>query len=103
MNKKTLVFTAIFVMVGVFALGTYFQKTSEVEAGAKLASENNDAFERDHAVTLGSPDAKVTLVEFFDPACEACKAFYPFVKEMLAQQPGQIKTCTALRAIPSGC
>ncbi len=78
-------------MALVFALGAYLQKSSEAEAGAKLASENNDAFVRDYAVTLGSPDAKVTLVEFFDPACEACKAFYPFVKEMLAQHPGKLR------------
>ncbi|MFS8328883.1 thioredoxin domain-containing protein, partial [Vreelandella titanicae] len=32
---------------------------------------------RSHSPILGREDAPVTIVEFFDPACEACRAFYP--------------------------
>ncbi|MEN3365112.1 MAG: hypothetical protein V7606_2386 [Burkholderiales bacterium] len=28
------------------------------------------------------------IVEFLDPACESCRAFYPFVKELMAAHPG---------------
>lgn len=45
---------------------------------------------RDHALTLGSKDAKVTIVEFFDPACEACRTFYPLVKNQLEQYDGKV-------------
>ena len=72
-------------------VGTYYVKSSQVENVSKLANENNEPFVRDYAVAMGSEEARVTLVEFFDPACEACKAFYPFVKNMLAQYPGQLK------------
>ena len=41
--------------------------------------------------TLGPPDAKVQVVEFLDPACEGCRAFYPIVKEILAQNPGKVR------------
>jgi protein-disulfide isomerase len=44
-----------------------------------------------HAQTLGPADAKVHIVEFLDPACEACRAFYPFVKQLMAANPGKIK------------
>jgi len=40
---------------------------------------------------LGPADAKVEIVEFFDPACETCRRFYPFVKEMLAAHPERIR------------
>ncbi len=91
MNKKIIVLGSIFIMVVVFAFGTYYTKNTQVENISKLANENDEPFVRDYAVTLGSEDAKVTLVEFFDPACEACKAFYPFVKNMLSQYPGKLK------------
>lgn len=41
--------------------------------------------------TLGPADAKVQMVEFLDPACEGCRAFYPIVKEILAQNPGKLR------------
>lgn len=46
--------------------------------------------ERFHSPTLGRQDAPVTIVEFFDPACEACRAFHPIVKQIMAQHPDQI-------------
>ena len=41
--------------------------------------------------TLGSVDAAVTLVEFLDPECESCRAAYPIVKQLLADNEGQIR------------
>ena len=46
---------------------------------------------RPHAPTLGPANAKVHLVEFLDPACEACRAFYPVVKQLIAENPGKIR------------
>lgn len=41
--------------------------------------------------SIGNASAKVTIVEFFDPACEACKAFYPIVKEILSRHPDDVR------------
>lgn len=46
---------------------------------------------RSHSITLGNPQAKVHLVEFLDPACETCAAFYPFVKKLMAEHPDRIR------------
>ena len=33
----------------------------------------------------------MTIVEFIDPACETCRAFYPMVKAMIAANPDKIR------------
>lgn len=44
-----------------------------------------------HSPTLGDPNAKVHIVEFFDPACGTCRDFYPFVKSLMEAHPGRIR------------
>ncbi len=46
---------------------------------------------RPHSPIIGAEDAPVTIVEFFDPACEACKAFHPRVKQILAAFPRETR------------
>jgi protein-disulfide isomerase len=40
---------------------------------------------------FGPQGAPVTIVEFFDPACETCRAFYPIVKNLMAQYPNDVR------------
>jgi protein-disulfide isomerase len=47
---------------------------------------------------MGPLDAKVTIVEFFDPACGTCSAFYPFVKKLMNDNPGKVNL--VLRYLP---
>src|SRR5690606_17565694 len=44
-----------------------------------------------HSPVVGPADAPVTLVEFFDPACEGCAAFYPTLKSVLAEFPRDVR------------
>lgn len=46
---------------------------------------------RPDSATLGPADAKVTLVEFYDPECEACASFAPTVKQILKDYEGRIR------------
>lgn len=46
---------------------------------------------REHSPVVGPRDAPVTIVEFFDPSCEACRAFYPIVKRIMAQYPNDVR------------
>lgn len=64
---------------------------------ARKAGERPELL-REHAPALGDPAAKVHIVEFLDPACETCAAFYPLVKQMLADNPGRIRL--SLRHVP---
>lgn len=40
---------------------------------------------------LGKTDAPVTIVEFLDPECESCRAFFPIVKDVLAQNGDNVR------------
>ena len=53
---------------------------------------------RFHSPTFGDPAAKVEIVEFFDPACEACRAMYPFVKKLMEEHRGRVRL--TLRYVP---
>lgn len=57
---------------------------------------------RFYSPTLGPANAKVHLVEFLDPACEGCRAFYPFVKAILAEYPNRVRLYIRYAAIHKG-
>lgn len=46
---------------------------------------------RMHSPVFGPQGAPVTIVEFFDPACETCRAFYPIVKRLMEQYPNDVR------------
>ncbi len=91
MNKKYLVAAAGVILVALFAAAAVVynkQKADKITAETKKHASN---LERDYSPTLGNADAKVTLVEFYDPACGTCRAFHPFVKELMALHRGKIR------------
>lgn len=38
-----------------------------------------------HSISKGSETARVTIVEFLDPECEACAAMHPYAKKVLKE------------------
>ena len=90
--KKNFVLIGSIVLVAVmFALGLFAFQGKKAEESMALASKNAAQLVQFHSPTLGAADAKVTLVEFFDPSCEACRAFYPLVKSILEENKGKVK------------
>jgi protein-disulfide isomerase len=81
----------VLVLILAFMLGSSYYKGKQAENIDFLAQENAELFVRSHSQTLGSDDAKVYLIEFMDPACETCAAFFPFVKRIMDANPGKIK------------
>lgn len=89
MNKKLLVPVIGICLLFLIAIAAYMDQ-SRNGAGGSEATKQATALERYYSPTTGDINAKVTIVEFFDPACETCKAFHPFVKRMMAANPGKI-------------
>ena len=91
MKKQNIVIISAVCLVIVFVLGSYLYKSQQTRRIGFMAKENASTFVRDHSLIYGSDDAKIYIVEFFDPACETCAAFYPRVKNLMAANPGKMK------------
>lgn len=89
--KNALLAIASLALIFGFMFASSWYKDRQAEKTSFLAKENAATFIRGHSQTLGSDDAKVYIVEFMDPACETCAAFAPFVRQMMAANPGKIK------------
>ncbi|MFJ5536322.1 DsbA family protein [Vreelandella titanicae] len=63
----------------------------QAEAASEDAGQAESSLVRSHSPILGLQEAPVTIVEFFDPACEACRAFYPLTKSILETYPEQVQ------------
>jgi protein-disulfide isomerase len=61
------------------------------EVAGPAVSGQDDTYVRPHSPVIGKADARVTLVEFFDPSCEACRAFHPILGQILARHPEDLR------------
>jgi len=89
-SRRSVVFGILIALLAIVGVSYLFgskstQPSDGGDAGrtAALASQQSP--------TLGEAAAKVHIVEFLDPACETCAAFYPLVKQVLAQNAGKIR------------
>jgi len=103
MNKKQITVVAIaLVAAALFGIGAglYQQRVNDQQA---LTANNNLALiTRADAPTFGPTTAKVSIVEFFDPACETCRAFYPMVKAFVKDNPGRVKAVIRYAPLHAG-
>lgn len=93
MDRRWIVGGAAATVAAAFAGGfVYYRRSTaqEAQATAKTVSESLK-IARLGAPIFGGATAKVEIVEFFDPACEACKAFYPVVKQIINASFGRVK------------
>ena len=95
MNRRTLVIGASALGLVAFGGGAFVRnrrRQAEAEAAvAEAPAVNGDLLVRDYSPSFGPADAPVTLVEFFDPSCEACRAYHPVVQEIRRQFPTQVR------------
>ena len=121
MTRKHLVLAFLVLAAFVFAAGGYLYNSNKAaqpsapvitqiikdgeKQGAQTAAPTKAAqgqLERDYSPTYGPDNAKVTIVEFLDPACEACRAFFPFVKKILEAKPDEIRLVVRYAAFHQG-
>jgi protein-disulfide isomerase len=107
MNSKKITVAALVAIVLVFfflGMNAYQKRVqqSQAEKVSQVVSQSNQPADgqtkpidnrlvRFHSPVFGPSTAPVTIVEFFDPACETCRAFYPIVKNILAQYPNDVR------------
>ena len=99
MNRRFGVILTGLLAIGAFAGGaTVYSSSFAEESATKAATVRADVFVRPHSPIIGPKTAPVTIVEFFDPSCEACRAFSPGVKQVLAAYPKDVRL--VLRYLP---
>lgn len=99
MNRKSLVLSVLVLGLAGFALAAWFAtRPAPVAQSASVPAEQAEALLRPYSPILGPEQAPVTIVEFFDPACEACRAFYPVVKDIMAEHGDAVRL--AIRYTP---
>ncbi|MBO9456620.1 thioredoxin domain-containing protein [Paracoccus sp. R12_1] len=95
MNRRTLLIGASTLALAAFAGGAVvLTRRREVEAEAAAAGApavDPSLLIRAHSPSFGPADAPVTLVEFFDPSCEACRAYHPVVQDIRRQFPNEVR------------
>jgi protein-disulfide isomerase len=85
MSRKTLFISVAGLLLLVFAVAAVLYQQSASE------SHDQSVAEREGAPIKGPEDAKVTIVEFLDPACGTCRQFYPLVKKLIDRYPGKVR------------
>jgi protein-disulfide isomerase len=111
MNRRAIVvITAVLAVFG-FALASYFfsqpapvvpNRSAPAENIAASSTAEGNGLVRPNSPVLGPADARVTIVEFFDPACESCRAFYPIVKQIMAENPRTVRVVLRYAAFHDG-
>ncbi|MBL6430169.1 MULTISPECIES: DsbA family protein [Rhodobacterales] len=92
MNRRGLILSVLALGVAGFGGATWYAtRPGPVPEAAPVAPEMAEALIRSYSPVLGPEDAPVTIVEFFDPACEACRAFYPVVEAIMAEHGDAVR------------
>jgi protein-disulfide isomerase len=98
MNRRTFVLGAAALSVAAFGIGAgVYEQTTTSAALAVVAG-----LTRPHSPVIGPAEAKVTITEFFDPSCEACRAFYPIVKQIMDMHKGNVRLVMRYAAFHKG-
>ena len=90
MTKELKILIASIAIIAVCA-GALLWKTQKKEETSTATTPQIENLIRDFNHKSGPDSAKVKIVEFYDPECEACAAFYPYVKEVLDLHKDQVQ------------
>ena len=91
MKHKTIFIVALGALLVMFAFGTLLYNLINKDQATAVPDAKRAALVRSHSPAIGKVGAPVVIVEFFDPACGTCAAFYPRVKEIMAANPDRIR------------
>jgi protein-disulfide isomerase len=93
-NNKSFLIGAVVVaglVAAIFFLNRPANTPAQPAAAAGSFNFDPSLLIRPHSLVKGSDDAKVTMVEFMDPQCEACAAMHPIVKKLLKEYDGKVR------------
>jgi protein-disulfide isomerase len=89
--SKRVLAGVVVVLIAAFVLGSTWYRGRQAATAERAVAEGDAELIRPYSVTQGPASAPVTMVEFFDPECESCRAMYPIVKQVMAEFDGQVR------------
>lgn len=75
----------------IFGGALFFFNKNKEESASSLETTPSANLHREGTYSKGPADAKVTVVEFFDPECEGCAAFHPILQKIVGEYPNDVK------------
>lgn len=102
MNRRTAVIVISLLAIAGFVAAALLYKGNQPVPQAAAPVKVNGALVRFNAPSFGPANAPVTIVEFFDPSCESCRAFYPIVKQMMAKHPEDVRLVLRYKSLHVG-
>lgn len=84
MMKIIVAVLIILAIPGFALLGKFLSGTSSISDTKRIELLDNE-------ISKGPDDAKVTLVEFSDFQCPACRSYYPFIKQATEEFPDDLR------------
>jgi protein-disulfide isomerase len=93
LNKEIKIVLLSLIAIVICGAAIYFFNTQKVQ---EVSSTNTQPVNltREFNHKKGPDSAKVKIVEFYDPECEACAGFFPYVKDALARHGNNIQLTT---------
>lgn len=92
MNRRAVIRSVLGLgAAGFSAAAWYATRPAPMVAAPTLPPEQAEALLRSCSPSFGPEDAPATIVEFFDPACEACRAYHPIVKDIMAEHGDAVR------------
>jgi protein-disulfide isomerase len=89
-NREVTTLIALASIALVFMALVFLLTRSQTQTATSVVADTSLLI-REDSVTRGPADASVTLVEFLDFECEACRAAYPVVEQILADYDGRVR------------
>lgn len=80
-SREIKIMLASFVGIALIAIIFFGLSQKSSETSTESAISENLTREFNHK--RGPDNAKVKIVEFYDPECESCSAFFPYIKEIV--------------------
>lgn len=90
-SNRAFLLVAAACVVMVFVILALWIRKQEPAPTPSAPPADTAALVRDHSPTKGPKDAQVTIVEFLDPECEACRAMHPIVTSLLKEYEGKVR------------
>lgn len=99
MNKNRMFLVgSVVLLIGVFGGRAYFDRNQPSDDTSQAYRVDSARLVKNHSPIKGKKDAPLTIVEFLDPECEACRAMQPVMDALLDEFAGKVRV--VIRYLP---